>query len=226
MTRTLIKGALRVLLIAVLAIAAYLAAGIAGALWPGSAAAYPPGGGTREIRLIAGPIHYDILLPLDAETQARLAFANAAGVPINHPQARWAVVGWGSRAFYTTAGHYSDISARAVWTAATGDDGVLRIDALGDLSDDYPTLRLNITGAQYAQLLDAILDGVDRTPLPQAGLTATDKFFAAPGHFDLFRTCNAWLGRTLRAAGIPAGGWTPTTWSLRWALHWSGSLAD
>ena len=40
------------------------------------------------------------------------------------PDARWLVVGWGSAAFYTTAGTYADIAPSAVWTAATGDAAV------------------------------------------------------------------------------------------------------
>ena len=74
---------------------------------------------THRIGLIQGPIHTDILFPLTPDTRARFGFAEPAGVPLNHPEAEWLVFGWGSAAFYTTAGTYADITASAVLTAAT-----------------------------------------------------------------------------------------------------------
>ena len=50
---------------------------------------------TRQIGLLQGVIHTDILIPLTPETRARFGFAEAAGVPLNHPEARWLVLGWG-----------------------------------------------------------------------------------------------------------------------------------
>jgi len=178
---------------------------------------------TRQIGLLQGPIHTDILFPLTPEIRTRFAFAEAAGVPVNHPDAEWLVFGWGSAAFYTTAGTYADITVSAVLTAATGDDAVIRLDVLGPL----PTLEnlrfLRLSEAQFQALLDqasAALASETRLNLP--GFTGTDAFFPAHGHFSALRTCNVWLGETLRASGIPFGLWTPTNWSVSLAL-WSNA---
>lgn len=179
---------------------------------------------TRQIGLLQGPIHTDILFPLTPETRARFAFAAAAGVPIDHPDAEWLMLGWGSAAFYTTAGTYADITASAVLTAATGDDAVIRLDALGPLPA-LATLRfLQLSDAQFQALLDRTSAAfASQTRLDHPGFTGTDAFFPARSHFSALRTCNVWLGETLRASGIRFGLWTPANWSVTLSLdHLTG----
>lgn len=180
---------------------------------------------TRQIGLLQGPIHTDILFPLTPETRARFAFAEAAGVPLSRPDADWLLLGWGSAAFYTSAGSYADITAGATLTAATGDAAVIRLDALGPLPP-LPNLRfLRLSEAQFQALLTQTTAAfASRTKLNHPGFTGTDAFFPAHGRFSALRTCNVWLGQTLRAAGIPFGLWTPANWSVSLALdrHLSG----
>ena len=209
------------LLAAVLAIPAlYLAASLILPLVPGPG---PDLSGplTRQIGLLQGPIHTDILFPLTPEIRTRFAFAEAAGVPVNHPDAQWLVFGWGSAAFYTTAGTYADITARAVLTAATGDDAVIRLDVLGPLAPLENLRFLQLSEAQFQALLGLTSAALaSETPLNHPGFTGTDAFFPAHGHFSALRTCNVWLGETFRAAGIPFGLWTPANWSVTLALDW------
>lgn len=176
---------------------------------------------TRQIGLLQGPIHTDILFPLTPETRSRFAFAAAAGVPVNHPDAQWLVFGWGSAAFYTTAGTYADITASAVLTAATGDDAVIRLDVLGPLPELENLRFLRLSKAQFQALLARTSAAfVGDQPLTRSGFTGTDAFFPARGHFSALRTCNVWLGEALRASGIPFGLWTPTNWSVTLSLDW------
>jgi uncharacterized protein (TIGR02117 family) len=176
---------------------------------------------TRIIGLLQGPIHTDILFPLTPDTRARFAFAEAAGVPLQHPEAEWLLLGWGSAAFYTTAGTYADITTSAVLTAATGDDAVIRLDALGPLPSLDNVRFLTLSDAQFQALLTQTTTAfASQTKLDHPGFTGTDAFFPATGRFHLFRTCNVWLGETLRAAGIPFGVWTPANWSVTLSLDW------
>ena len=111
----------------------YFAAGFVGAVIPGKHADLAPGTDVL-IGLARAPIHYDFLLPLSPELRARYGFAASAGVPIHAPQAEWLLVGWGSEAFYTSAGSYADMQPGAVITAITGDQAVLHLDVAGDVS--------------------------------------------------------------------------------------------
>ena len=127
--------------------------------------------------------------------------------------------GWGSAAFYTTAGTYADITASAVLTAATGDDAVIRLDAVGRLPKMENLRFLNLSEEQFQALLTQAADALaSQTAIDHPGFTATDAFFPAHGHFSALRTCNVWLGETFRAAGIPFGLWTPANWSVRLSL--------
>lgn len=183
---------------------------------PGPDLSGPP---ARLIGLLQGPIHTDILFPLPPEVRERFAFAEAAGVPLNHPDAQWLAFGWGSAAFYTTAGTYADITASAVLTAASGDEAVIRLDALGPLPPMENLRFVTLSEAQFQALLTQTSAALAaETRLAHPGLTGTDAFFPAHGHFSLFRTCNVWLGETLRAAGIPFGLWTPANWSVTLSL--------
>jgi uncharacterized protein (TIGR02117 family) len=176
---------------------------------------------TRTIGLIQGPIHTDILFPLTAEVRARFAFADAAGVPVQNPEAVWLVFGWGSAAFYTTAGTYADISASAVLTAASGDGAVIRLDVAGPIQPVENLSYLDLSQAQFEALLDqASAAFASQTPIDHPGFTGFDAFFPAHGQFSILRTCNVWLGETMRASGIPFGLWTPANWSVTLSLDW------
>ncbi|MDP1577673.1 MAG: TIGR02117 family protein, partial [Cypionkella sp.] len=202
----------------------YFAAGFVGAVIPGKHADLAPGTDVL-IGLARAPIHYDFLLPMSPELRARFGFAEAAGVPVNAPQAEWLLVGWGSEAFYTSAGSYADMKPGAVWTAVTGDKAVLHLDVAGDVSGVEGISYFTLSDAQYQALLGSLEANFqrDQTGAPlalDAHFNDHDAFFAAEGDFNLLHPCNAWLGETLRAAGVPFGIWTPTPQAVELSLRW------
>lgn len=203
----------------------YFAAAGLGALWPGQHVTLQAGDDVT-IGLLRGPIHYDLLLPLGPDLRAHYDFADAAGVPIRNPAAEWLVVGWGARGFYTTVGSYTDLNPATIWQGMTGDDAVMHLDVAGHFTGLPGLTYLPLSKAQFAALVARIDASFlhDQTgvavALPTPGLGTHDAFFAAKGHFNLLNTCNAWIGETLRAAGVPFGAWTPTPQSVALALRW------
>ncbi|MBV7408067.1 DUF2459 domain-containing protein [Maritimibacter sp. DP1N21-5] len=177
------------------------------------------GTGSVEIRLVRSPIHYDFLLPLNDTTRTAFGFVTEDGVPLDHPAATWLLVGWGARDFYTVTGDYGDVSLRATVKGALGDASVLRFDAWGPLPDSFETRSLTMSEGQFEALIAAIRADLLRPdapiPVPTAGLSETDAFYQAVDRFHLFRTCNTWISRKLRMAGIRMGVWTPLPWSIR-----------
>lgn len=176
------------------------------------------GTGTVEIRLVHSPIHYDFLLPLNDVTRAAFGFTAAEDVPIDHPAATWLLVGWGAEDFYTRTGTAGDLSLRATLKGAIGDASVLRFDAWGPLPAGFHTRPLTLSEPQFEALIAAIRSDLvtPDTPVPVTtdGLSTTDAFFRATDRFHLFRTCNTWISRKLREAGVEMGLWTPLTWSV------------
>lgn len=181
----------------------------------------------REVGLLAGVIHNDFVFALDPDLRRLFLFAAEGGVPIAHPDARWLIVGWGAREFYTTTGTMSDITPGVVWRAATGDASVMRVDVWGQADlQGLPNYRaLTLTEAQYQTLIAGIEASFVRDPatgrrivVKAPGFYTTDAFFAGRERFHLFNTCNVWVGRQLRAAGVRFGVWTPATWSVDLSL--------
>ncbi len=212
---TRVRWLWRALLAGPVFVSIYLLAAVVGALWPNGHAG--GGDGPVTVWLVAGPIHYDFLLPNDAETRAAFDFAAAAGVPLGDPGAAWIVAGWGARAFYTATGGYADVQAGPVWRAVTGDRSVLHVSVAGGPG---PRGRpLDLTEAEYARLRAAILASAPEPDLiAGAGFTAYDRFFAARGRFHLLRTCNVWVAEVLAEAGVRFGRWTPTPYAVTLSL--------
>lgn len=173
---------------------------------------------THAVYMINGPIHYDLVLPLNAET--RDAFERISYDALNITEARHLIIGWGARDFYTTVGGYSDVSLRAVRRGIFGDSAVMRLDVAGALPPDHGLRALSLTRAQYKKLLSAIISSFAAdTPILQGNFTPTDAYYPANRRFHILRTCNVWVGETLRRAGIRFGTWTPLTLSVSMS-HW------
>lgn len=228
MIRRLSLATLRAAALIAAVIIGYLFAAGVGGLWGNGHTAT---GGEYRIGLVIGPIHTDLLIPLTPAVKSRLGFAITDGVPLDAPGAEWLLVGWGAHEFYTTAGTFADITMHATLRGITGDDAVLRLDAVGQIHDftDIPLIQTN--AVQFAALLDQLAASftTDATttpvPLDHPGFTASDRFYPAKGHFNILNTCNVWVGDLLGAAGIPFGNWTPTPYAMKlslWRFH-SGS---
>jgi len=181
----------------------------------------------HEIILVAGLIHYDILLPVDDATLQDFGFVEDAGVPLTNPLVRWLSVGWGSEAFYTTTGGYSSLSANTIWKAVTGDAGVMRFEVTGALPVHPDLRRIRVSAEQLDALRASILRDLapNPTPLPVSGFTTTDAFYPAAGWFNGLRTCNVWVSDKLGDAGLRFGLWTPTPYAVTLSLWWNGHLA-
>ncbi|SFS88370.1 conserved hypothetical protein [Sulfitobacter marinus] len=199
--------------------ALYLMGAIYGAIIPGSATP-DTAEKTRSILLVSGPIHYDLVLPLDDMTQKHFAPLAAKGIRLDHPAAQWLVIGWGAQHFYTQTRNATDLGLYALWRGIVGDSSVLRFDIAGALPDDLDARRLTLTDREYAALLDGVWDSLstdaDSQPITADvdGFNQTDGFFAAKGRFNIWRTCNVWIGDRLRAAGLRFGLWTPMPLSV------------
>ena len=194
----------------------YLVAALIGATVPGPVRDLPSER-DRSVLLLRGPIHVDLALPLTPELRTRLAWLD---LDLDHPGAGHLLIGWGAEDFYTTTGTYRDVSVRAVWRGITGDQSVIRAALAGERASDWPAMELHLSRVQYNALLERIeATFAGRDPLPTPGFSSFDVFYRAHGRFHLFRTCNVWIGETLRAAGLRFGFWTPTPFAVRLSAH-------
>ncbi|WP_308460477.1 TIGR02117 family protein [Mesorhizobium sp. NBSH29] len=177
------------------------------------------------ILLFNNPIHTDIAIPIDASVLTRFGFLEAAGLPASHPNARWLIFGWGSRAFYISTPTWSELKLRPLAAALTVDRSVMHVLVRGALDETDPSVRrLQLSETQYQAILDFIdtsftKDSENRPiPIPGAGYGLDDGFFEANGKFNVLVGCNTWTAAALRAAGLTTGWWNPLPLTLGWSL--------
>lgn len=197
----------------------------AGALipYPGRA---PVNDSAERFRIIvaANPIHTDILIPINNQVRQRFSFLSDEGGVFFRPGARWLVVGWGGRSFYTETPRWADLKPLPVIKSLTSDASVLHLDIAGDVADADPTLRsFQIDADAFNRLLDFIDGSFVRThgrpvALTGAAYGANDQFYEAKGRFNFLVGCNTWTAEGLRIAGVRTGLWTPLPITLFWSL--------
>lgn len=217
----LIAGTIGVLALVVFV---YLAASVAGAVFPGNADIGRAPGDKERIYLLTTLLHADFAIPVDDAVRERFAYLTADGIPIEDPRLKYLVFGWGSKAFYTTARTLSDIRPGPTFTAVTGDTSVVRLVPAGDISSLENAYAVDLPSGGTERLLDFIEKSIagsreNREILPGKGFGTGDVFFVANGGFHIFRPCNIWAADGLRAAGLNTGRWTPTTQSLLLGLR-------
>ncbi|MEM7461104.1 MAG: TIGR02117 family protein [Pseudomonadota bacterium] len=217
----LIAGTLGVLALVVFV---YLAASVAGAIYPGHADSGRAPGNTERIYLLTTLLHADFAIPVDDAVRKRFAHLAADGIPIFNPNLKFLVFGWGSHAFYTTARNLTDIRPGPTFTAVTGDNSVVRMVPAGDITELENAYAVDLPAGGTERLLDFIENSIagfrdNHEILPGKGLGTGDVFFVANGGFHIFRPCNIWAADGLRVAGLNTGKWTPTTHSLLLGLR-------
>ena len=173
----------------------------------------------QPVYLVANMLHADIAIPVNSLSLQQFSFLRDAGIPLDNPQLKYLIVGWGSRAFYTSTKNYSDMEFGTIWKAATGDSAVLHVAPAGELAGLNDIIPVRITEKGFARMLKFIKshfrrETEDPKPLKGASFGYGDVFYESPGHFNIFNPCNIWVSNALREAGLAAGIWTPTTYSL------------
>lgn len=180
---------------------------------------------SRRILVIANTIHTDIAIPADAESAAFFAELGASGLPLQHPDARWLLFGWGGRSFYIETPTLADIKPGPLFRALTVDSSVMHVDVIGDLAADHPDITaIDLSDQAYAALLDAIADSFARKDnqvqvVEGYSFGGIDRFFEAEGVFNALVGCNTWTARMLREAGVSTGLWNAIPPSLTASLH-------
>lgn len=211
--------------------ALYVAASIIGAAIPAGPATGRPPGDPERIYLATGLLHADFAIPVTEDVKRRFGFLREAGLPLDHPELRYLVFGWGSRAFYIATPTLADIRPGPVIKGVFGDRSVMHVVAARNVSADPGILAIDLPPGGIERLAGFIEKSFVRTaegsalPIAGAAYGASDAFFEGVGRFDIIRPCNIWVAEGLRRAGVATGAWTPTTLSLRLGLQWHGQAA-
>ena len=125
--------------------------------------------------------------------------------PLPHPaRASYIEIGWGDRDYYPAPGFNLWYGFKALaWPTPS----VLHVTGFNEPPARYfpasEVVELRLARAGFERLLAYITASFEPDPVPTApSLYASGAFYPSREKFHLFKTCNVWVARALREAGI------------------------
>ena len=216
-------------LTAVLAIAAaYLVAALIGSLVAANGGWKEPAQGTT-VYIADNGIHADIIMPVKAEGLDWAPLVPTSDFAAADPDARWVAFGSGEERVYLNTPTWWDITPRTIWSALTGGKRVMHVEYVA--SPSYAVREIRLRPEEYRRLWAAIRAdfALDPRGRPQRiahpGYGCCDAFYRAVGKESAVRTCNTWVARWLRLAGVKVSAWPPFVPGLVWHYRRIGSSA-
>jgi len=170
-------------------------------------------------------VHTDFVFPIRAEgVDWSLAFP-AGHFPKIPADAAFIAIGWGDREFYLNTPRWQDLTAGRALQALSGSGrSLLHVTYLRQSDLREGSRSLPLSAAQYASLVKYVDAALVRSAsgqgvnVPGQHYGADDAFYEARGSYSLFTTCNVWIGRGLRQAGVKVSAWTPLASQVMWHL--------
>lgn len=217
--RIAIKAAMSILLAIAALILLYLSAALAGSLLPANAAWKPPRKGIL-IYVYTNGVHTGLILPKHNAVEDWRDLVSADHLADRrYGASSHLLFGWGERRFYLETPTWAELNPLVAGGALIyGPRTLLHVDHIHNPRPGPDLRPLLISTAQYRKLVQGIESQfrLDRhgQALPLRGYGPDDVFYESGGHYDLFRTCNAWTGNQLRAIGVRIGYWTPFSQSV------------
>ncbi len=218
------KQLAKLLLIPIVLAAAYFSIAYGLLLLPANTA---PQAGTIAVNAYvhSNGVHTDFVFPLRAEgVDWSLAFPaeHLAQAPVG---ATYVAIGWGDREFYLNTPRWRDLTAMRALQALSGSGrSLLHVSYLRPSDLQEGTYALPLSAKQYASLVKHVDTALVRAgtgqgvSVPGQHYGAHDAFYEARGSYDAFTTCNVWVGRGLRQAGVKVSAWTPLASQVVWHL--------
>jgi uncharacterized protein (TIGR02117 family) len=208
------------ILAAVLALPAlYLVAALLGSLVAVNGAWIEPERGTT-VYIAANGIHADIVMPVRAQGLDWSAFAPPSDMAAVAPGTQWIAFGSGEERVYLNTPTWWDITSRTIWSALTGGRRVMHVEYVPEPS--YAARQIRLRPEEYRRLWTAIradfaLDAGGRPKrIAHPGYGPNDAFYRAVGKESAVRTCNTWVAKWLRLAGVKTSLWPPFVQGLVW----------
>jgi uncharacterized protein (TIGR02117 family) len=168
-----------------------------------------------RIFLVSNAVHADVIVPVLTETvdwRDRFSDTRFVGDASfeNH-----VAFGWGDKGFFLETETWHDLKiSTAAKALLLPSSSCLHV---AFTRPEYHANRVAVTISyeQYARLVSFIessfLTNAEGEPVQIRGYaySSTDAFFEAHGRYHLFNTCNSWVGRALRHAGVRTPWLTP-----------------
>ncbi|MBM4094212.1 MAG: TIGR02117 family protein [Planctomycetes bacterium] len=178
--------------------------------------AFQPTPGGIEILLVSSSVHADVVMPITTDTIDWREHFPANCFRGDTSRATHVAIGWGDRAFFIETPQWSDLrlstAARALfWPTAS----CLHVSMTVPEQLGADARSVTISVREYEQLVTTVNASfrVDangaKVQVPHVAYSGDDAFFEAHGSYHCLNTCNSWVGRAMRSAGIRTAWLTP-----------------
>jgi uncharacterized protein (TIGR02117 family) len=195
--------------------AIYLVAALIGSLVPVNGDWKEPELGTT-VYIADNGIHADIVMPVKALGLDWTSFVPRSDIAATD----WIAFGSGEERVYLNTPTWWDITPGTVWSALSGGKRVMHVEYVP--GTDYAVRKIRLRPEEYRRLWAAIradftLDEMGRPiRIAHPGYGCCDAFYQAEGKESAVRTCNTWVARWLRLAGVRTSLWPPLVNGLTW----------
>ena len=175
-----------------------------------------------EIFISSNGVHTNFVLPAQSEVMDWTAY-----LPYNHFEAvdssfKYISFGWGDKGFYINTPTWADLTFETAFKAIFFlGNGAMHIDYHKYKPGEKDLCkRLMISEMEYLELTDFIKSSfkTDNSgkfiPINHPGYSQYDCFYEAKGTFSFLKTCNVWVGKGLKQAGVKTVFWTPFDFSV------------
>ncbi|MFS2205586.1 TIGR02117 family protein [Variovorax sp. Varisp36] len=200
----------------------YLIVACALVFWPANARPAGDAPGDVQAWVLSNGVHTDYVFPIRSATIDWLQVFPLKDFRAPPPDAEFIAIGWGDREFYLNTPTWGDLTAaRAFGALSGGNRALMHVSYLRREQLARGAYSLPLSHAQYAQLVGyvrAALPSGHASPIAGAHYGDDDAFYEAEGGYHLFETCNTWIGRGLRQAGVTVSRWTPFDFTVTWHL--------
>lgn len=118
-------------------------------------------------------------------------------------------VGWGDKDFYQAPGFDINLAVKALFMKT---ESTLRVSGINKPIENYLEFtdyaeKLILSSDKYNRLCDYVQSTFnlekDRPQILSEHLNGAIKFYKAKGYYTLFNTCNTWVAKALKYAGMP-----------------------
>jgi len=218
MARHLLTSTLIALLVGPLG---YALVGFGLGAWPVAGAAPPSEAEAAvEVFIASNGYHASLILPVRGVDMNWLDRHPARHFRAPPPNASHIGFGWGDRRFYMETRTLGEVRPATAWNALFGGGAtVVHVQLWPRPAAGRDVRRILASPRQVALLAAHIQEtfAADQ-PVPHvdSGFGGGDVFYPARGRYGPIETCNEWVSRGLRRAGILTGVWTPFAISILW----------
>lgn len=174
-----------------------------------------------EIRVVSTAVHADVIVPLVTDEFDWLEPFPRDLFPGDTHFATHAAIGWGDRGFFLETPTWDDLTlATAARALLWPTDSCVHVTMTRSESWRGQGRTVRISPRQYRDLVEFIRDSLVRDAggrvrvIPEITYGNQDVFVEAHGRYHCLNTCNSWVGRAMRRAGIKTPWLTPLPRSM------------